>query len=765
MAVLFALVLFVSAGLLFLVQPMIAKMILPKFGGTPAVWTTSMVFFQAALLGGYAYAHALTSRWSLRRQMLVHTGVLLLGMLAVPLVNLPVTFARQWAPPGDANPVLPLMGLLLASVGIPFFVVSTTNPLLQKWFAGSGHASAHDPYFLYAASNAGSLLALVAYPLLVEPTLRLPTQGWWWMAGYGLLVLLVVACAVAVRRRAPVGYRVKAKQPGPAVIRDEELTWGRRLRWVGLAFVPSSLMLGVTTYATTDIAPVPLLWVIPLALYLLSFILVFARLPGWVHRAVTAALPAAILVQMVAIIPEQPRPIWLYLLLHLGAFFVAAMYCHGELAQDRPASGSLTEFYFWLSVGGVLGGLFNAVVAPLAFRVIAEYPLVVALVCLLDRPPRNQQRGNAWKDLMVPVGLGVLAAWLVPKDPNAFLRPSLRGSLLISVAAATGCWALALWLSRRPVRFGLGVGIVMAAMTIYGSRYSPEHGRVVHNGRSFFGVHRLYVKDGLISMVHGATLHGQQRLGADDKPVMHPEPRAYYHRDGPIGAVFAQFHRANPSPPVAAVGLGAGSVAAYGVPGQEFVFYEIDPAIDALARDTRYFTYLSSCAADWRVVLGDGRLSLQSSPDGHYGLIVLDAFSSDAIPVHLVTREALQLYLQKLAPGGMLAFHVSNRYLDLGVALSALAWDAKLPWLACVDEPSPKEGRNASTWVILARDEASFGALVSDPRWFHLQGRPNVPVWSDDFSNVLSVFRWQQRNSGDKPGTGGVPVRSRRSTP
>lgn len=768
MPALFALVLFVSAGLLFLLQPMAAKMILPKFGGTPAVWNTSMLFFQAGLLAGYAYAHASTARLGARRQAGLHVLLLVLGLAAVPLVTLPIAWARDWAPPPTMHPVLPLLGLLLASVGVPFFIVSTTAPLLQRWFATTGHPAGKDPYFLYAASNAGSFLALLAYPLWVEPLLPLRAQGRFWMIGYGLLAVLVAACAVVVRRTAPQGYRAtpKARAAGNGwaqSARKEAMAPGRRARWVALAFVPTSLMLGVTTYITTDVAPVPLLWVLPLGLYLLSFVFAFARLPERVHRLTTVLLPGFLLLLLLLILPEEPRPVWLFIGLHLIALFVIALYCHGELARDRPPVEGLTGYFMWVSVGGVLGGLFNAVVAPLAFSVIVEYPLFATLACLLDAPvgrdrARPVTRGMAAILLGVAAGLLLLGAYVYGGAWGALSLGRLSVGMLglLMAAAAVSCWLAVSRRCARPTRLGLGVGVVMAGWLVYGGIYSPVLGRVVFRGRSFFGVHRIYEdpRKRFFHLLHGGIIHGFQPLAHDGRPAAHPPATGYYHPSGPIGQVFEEFNREPSQMPVAVVGLGAGGLAAYGQPRQEFVFYEIDPAIERLARDPRYFTYLRDCPTKCRVILGDARLSLIKAPEHHYGLLVVDAFSSDAIPVHLLTREALQLYLRKLAPDGLLAFHVTNRYLNLEPIMRALAADAGLCcWIRAdlmhngqrVDARTYREylveGRQPSTWMLLARRSRNMGRLAGDRRWKLLPGPGRGPVWTDDFSNLLGALR------------------------
>src|SRR5215208_3988367 len=397
---LFSATIFISAALLFLVEPMFAKFVLPTFGGTPAVWTGSMMFFQATLLVSYLYVHV-TAEWlGARRQAAVHLVIALLPLLVLPIA----VPAEEWAPPAQSNPLLWLLGLLLVTVGLPFFVVSSTNPLVQRWLSETDHPAARDPYFLYRASNLGSVVGLLGYPLLMEPNLRLVNQGTFWSLGYTLLVVLVFASAVVL-------WRSPTPTAAPSTTHEDEsaaeggsqemvatsgdpLTTGLsssptllgRLRWVGLAFVPSSFMLGVTAFITTDITPVPLLWVIPLSLYLFSFVVVFSRsqrLPYLLHRAMIAVLPATLSLLVVATITDLSDPLWLLVPLHLLGFFATAMVLHGELARDRPPARHLTEFYLWVAVGGVLGGVFNALLAPMIFHSVVEYPLVIVLAALL----------------------------------------------------------------------------------------------------------------------------------------------------------------------------------------------------------------------------------------------------------------------------------------------------------------------------------------------------------------------------------------------
>jgi hypothetical protein len=728
---LFAATLFVSAFLLFLVQPMVGKMVLPLLGGTPAVWNTCMVFFQALLLAGYAYAHASTARLGVRRQSLAHLAVLVL-----PLAVLPIGLSHATAPPGDAAPVPWLLLTLTLAVGLPFFVVATSGPLLQQWFTATGHPSARDPYFLYAASNLGSLLALVAYPVVVEPAYALAEQSRLWAWGYAGLVGLTAACAGVVRWWG--GEVVNHPSPPVATGGSSETASPPRLRWLFLAFVPSSLLLGVTTYLTTDLAAVPLLWVVPLALYLVTFILAFARRRWGRRRPAAAALPVFALCLTLALLSSATEPVWVLVPLHLATFFVAALVCHGELARARPPADRLTEYYLWIAVGGVLGGLFNALLAPLLFRKLGliEYPLALVLACIAI--PAGRPAGcRGW---FKPLALGLFTVGLAVIGRVVFPEP---GKLAMAVLFGVPVLLCAL-LMDSPRRFALGLGAIFLA----GSLHPGPHGRTLFDERNFFGVVRVTEEPGTgwHRMVHGNTVHGRQ---AWEDGVPQPTPLGYYYPTGPAGSIFDALNAKSGTRAVAICGLGAGALAAYAKPGQGWTFYEIDPTVARVALDPSLFTYLRDNFPDPAklIVLGDARLRLRDAPDRAYDLIVIDCFSSDAIPVHLLTREALEVYRSKLAPGGLLAVHVSNRYLDLKPVLAALARDAG--WDECraredlaVTADEARAGKSASIWVVLAERTADLGLLARRGGWGRVVPPPGFPVWKDGYSNVLGVFRW-----------------------
>ncbi|HZI19189.1 MAG TPA: fused MFS/spermidine synthase [Pyrinomonadaceae bacterium] len=800
MPFLFAATLFLSAALIFWVQPLVGKMVLPLLGGTPAVWNTCLLFFQATLLGGYAYVLALT-RWAgTRAQVLIHAALLAAAAWALPPS---VGAGSAGGAPAEGSPAGWLLLTLATTAGLPFFALSATAPLLQKWYTRTGSASAGDPYFLYSASNAGSLAALVGFPLLLEPLLTVGRQGLAWSLGYAALAALVLGCAAAAwakGTRATEARGAEGSEAGAAA-GSSAVNWGRRLRWVLLAFVPSSLVLGATTYVTTDIASAPLLWVLPLSLYLSSFVIVFARRPPLRWRAAARVLPGAGVLLALVYLSGATEPAWFLILFHLLFLFVASVVCHGQLAEDRPGARHLAEYYLLLSAGGALGGLFNAVVAPLVFDTIVEYPLIVVLACYLRpafrpggfplfglklgagraRPGGVSEGGGEFLSKAVREGgaageadggdgdnngdggdggdsgagragvrwrerrLDVLLALLIGAGVLALAAVASLTGLggVEQVALVLGVPLLVLnhFFAGRPARFALGLGAVMLAGSFTGGRT----GETAHAERNFFGTIRVSLAESgeTMRLYHGSTLHGRQFID----PARACEPLSYYHREGPLGPVFAAYEaQGAASPNVAVVGLGTGASVAYSKAGQSWTFYEIDPAVARIAQDSLYFTYLSRCAAaPARVVLGDARVRLREAPEGAYGLIVLDAFSSDAVPAHLLTREALDLYLSKLAPGGLVAYHTSNRTLELERVVAGLASEAGLV-ARFFDDPDyqPGLGKEPSEWVVVARSAADLGPLGDDARWQPLGGPGDGPgvVWRDDFSNILSVFRW-----------------------
>lgn len=732
MLALFTVTAFLGAVLTFLLEPLVAKMVLPLFGGAPSVWNTCVLFFQAALLAGYGYSHLIASAARLRTLTLVHIGV-----MAIPLGLLPIEIGADWAARPGVSPVLWQLLLLLATAGLPFVVVSASAPLLQRWFSTTQHERASDPYFLYAASNLGSLLALLAYPLALEPLFDLPLLSEFWTAGYAALAVLFSLCALAARKAKVVEGKCETAEPNPPL---PVLT---RLRWLTLAFVPSSLMLSVTTHISTDIAAAPLLWVIPLAIYLATFVLAFARRRVFSVAVAERVMPLAVILIAITLLAEGLElPAWAALPLHLGGLLVIALACHGQLADSRPHIGHLTGYYFWIAGGGLAGGVFNALIAPALFDSVAEYPLGLVLACLLRHPPRTAQNGLPEtarqflrKDLLPSALLGLAAALLMWISPGFGL-----GAGPESVALALGIPALACYLLlMRPVRFALGVAALFAA----GASVSRTPDSLLFAQRTYYGIHRVRGDEKYRRLYHGKTLHGIQNLS----PAGSPEPLAYYHRDGPAGGLFRVLEAGGwPTRQVGVVGLGAGALAAYGRPGQRWTFYELDPTVLYLARDSRYFTYWRDAEAGLRPVVGDARISLARETGARFDLLVLDAFSSDAVPVHLLTREALKLYRQRLNPQGALAFHISNRFLDLESVVATLARDAGMQALSWADlavsDEQRRAGRFPSHWVVLTENSDLAAALATSGAWQPPQGKSRGPLWTDRFSNIVAVFRW-----------------------
>ena len=748
-AALFAVALFVSAALLFAVQPMAGKVLLPLAGGTPAVWNTCLVFFQAVLLLGYLYAHKLTALPP-RRQVACHLAVVLLGLLGY----LGFRPDPEWIPQDQDYPVFGLAGFLAVLVGAPFLVLSATAPVLQRWFAATGHPAGKDPYFLYAASNAGSLVGLIGYPFLIEPALPLNRQEGCWLIGYAAFFWLALLCGLSTWRTQQRFSRDAERSAGteptpalrPASRLNTPLSRFRVWKWVALAALPSSLLMSVTTHLTTDVAPVPLLWVVPLALYLLSFVVVFARWPNGARAVIGRAAPMTLVFLAVALLTGATEPLPLAAGVHLAAFFAVALLCHGELAHDRPAREHLTAFYLALSAGGVLGGLFNALVAPVLFTRLGlvEYPLAVVLAGLV-RPARTgslEPLRFGRRDAVMLLAFAAFAIALACGVPPLFESLTLEDDLLVRVAKGGLMFGLpavaAFALAWNPLRFAG----CLAALMLAGLLAPGPHGRTLLVERNFFGTLRVTRSaDGrFIRLVHGTTQHGQQRA---DEPGP-PRPMMYYHARGPVGRLFEKL------PPerqrrVAVVGLGCGAMAAYAKPGQAWTFYEIDPGVVRIARDPAHFTFLRECAVEPRVVLGDARRQLAREPDGAFDLIVLDAFSSDAIPVHLLTREAFARYARKLSPDGVLAFHLSNRYLDLPPMVARLAADHDPPFAVRVDDNQPsdaekEDGKFPSVWAVAYRSPADLGAAAKDPHWQTPRPTPG-PLWRDDFANLLAVWK------------------------
>ncbi len=684
---------------------MVARMVLPRLGGTPATWTTCLLFFQVVLLLGYLYVHLTSTYLRTRAQAALH-----LTALTVAGVFLPLTAPS--GVPGEA-PVSWLLSALATGVGLPFFALAATAPLLQRWYA---QAAGRDPYFLYAASNGGSLVGLLGYPFAVEPALTLAAQRSAWTTGFLVLAALIAGCAALVWRR--VGTEAPVVPEAAAVA----LSPRERLRWLVLAFVPSSLLLGVTSHISTDVAAVPLLWVVPLALYLLTFSAAFASPPPishrWTSRLVAPAIAAAV-VGLVFGLGWRTS-----LAVHLAAFAVVAMALHRELAERRPPPAQLTQFFLIVSIGGAAGGLFNALVAPSLFTQVAEYPLVLALAAAL-RPAAG------WRDGRDEPAALVLGVPLIACTAVAAAAALGVGAPAGFAATITGFWLIAavvLAVTNRRAAFAVAVAAAVAAHL---ALPTLRDGRLLYAARSFFGVHRVVAaENGAIHrLMHGTTLHGIERV-ADSGC----EPTSYYHPSGPIGQLFGAGQLGTAA--VAIVGLGAGGLACYQPAGARWTFLEIDPVVERIARDPALFTFLARAAGDVQVVIGDGRLGLADMTPASLDTVIVDAFSSDAVPAHLLTREFVALVLDRLKPRGVAVFHVSNRYLELGPVVAAAAAAAGAVAVEQAFTPVTAEATE-SRWMAVGKP-AAVAAIAADARW---QPVPPAPrPWTDDYSSLLDVL-------------------------
>lgn len=730
---------------MFGVQPMFTRMVLPRLGGSPSVWSVAMVFFQSMLLGGYAYAHILMNSTNRFVPIVVHLAVLVLAASTLPL-----SISENWGapPPGGAAPFW-LLGLFAMSIGLPFFALAANNPLMQAWFARTRHHDAHDPYFLYAASNIGSFLALLSYPVLFEPVFTLQAQSRWWSIGFVILIALIAACGAPMLRN---GRR--------AVVRPKTTTgakpgWLLIGRWVFISAVPSGLLVAVTAYISTDIAAAPLLWVIPLSLYLLTWILVFQRRPLIPHRTMLLLQPFAIVGIVILLYYAGWVPLLDSLAAHLVAFFIIAMACHGELARTRPAPKYLTTFYVSLSFGGMVGGLFSGLVAPYAFSWVAEYPILAALAVLCRpfgqeswkpyerllwplAPSYWPQLGARFWPVVVVVALALLFSRYIGFDLDE--DPELLKVIILALATAS------LVLLRDPPKSAFAVALALAMVWLY-----PSSETRLETLRSFFGVHKIYEsEDGRFRILkHGSTIHGAQQIENDNgEPVTgRPKPITYYHDKSAMSRVIEAVRvRKGASLKVAVIGLGTGTLACLSTPGETWLFYEIDPAVVEIARDPNRFTFLSACAPQLPIVIGDARLTLAKEPDHQFDLIIVDAYSSDAIPVHLATTEAMAVYKSKLAPHGVVVMHISNRHLELRSVVEGIAAANGLKtWIWRRDKDESDDGNYVFTSdvAISAQNDEDIGALARTGSWVWNTPDPAVRVWTDDYSNVAGAL-WRK---------------------
>ncbi|MEO1544219.1 MAG: fused MFS/spermidine synthase [Pseudomonadota bacterium] len=738
--IVFAGTLLVSASLLFSVQPVFAKMVLPHLGGSPSVWAVAMCFFQATLLAGYCYAHALNRFAPWPYAPLIHLVVCVIAVSALPF-GLPV-----WADePPTGNFYMWLVAVMTVGVGLPFFAVSANAPLLQAWFTRSGHPHADDPYFLYGASNLGSLASLLAYPFLIEPMIGLEMQRTIWAGGFIALLPMLGVCGVLMlaglrARVVDVSVSEQATELSAAP------TWIMRAAWVGLAFVPSALMVAFTTHVTTDIASAPFLWVIPLATFLGTFVIVFRDKSMIPHDIVLQLQPALAIISLIFLVLPTSTSAMMGGFIGFATFVVTTLVCHRALYEARPSADRLTEFYLFMSLGGVLGGMFTGIIAPQIFNIVLEYPLLI-LAGLLARPGLVEalwDKASREQALMVAGGLGVSGAAIWIAALGGEMQPIPAAACVMFFLLVAG--GLIVWPSAGPAR---SVGAVLASFVLVSAGTNLVTDGI--NERSFFGVSRVLVsRDGQYRLFyHGSTMHGGEKVAdADGNRIENPDPIAYYHPKAPMALGFDIAREALKSSDdklrVGIIGLGTGSLTCYVQPGESMTLYEIDPVVDKIARDPAHFSYMSRCAADTKTIIGDARITLAKSPDAAFNYLVVDAFSSDSIPVHLMTKEALQLFLSKIPEDGLIAFHISNRYLELESVVAATAAAVPGVFVAPVfdAEGLPGLDGNPSHVVFMAKDKAVIDRVQK------LEGvRPadagKTVAWTDDFADILGAI-WRK---------------------
>jgi len=678
---LYAATIFVSAFLLFLVQPVMAKQILPWFGGSAAVWTTCLVFFQTTLLAGYAYSDLAVHRLAPRAQVRLHVALLVVSLIALPIVP-----GGSWKPAGDENPSWLILGLLAVTIGLPYFLLATTSPLIQAWFARARPGAS--PYRLFALSNLASMLALVGYPFLLEPWAPTRGQALGWSAAYALFVVLCTAAGwTSLREARATAIAEGATQAEPVIgdgIAEQPPTAARQMLWCTLAAMGSVLLLAVSNHITVDIASIPLLWIAPLAIYLLTFILCFDT-TRWYRRDLLLPITAAVLSVMgwAQADPKLAHELVLQIGVFCAGLFVGCMFCHSELVRLKPAPRYLTRFYLMISLGGAFGAVLVGLVAPLVLP--AHFELALGLV-----------------------GAALLLAWQVRHLHWVYL---LLAAAAVVATIGTGIWSV-----------------------------REFYDDVIVSKRNFYGV--LRVTEGGVgdavnhrrSLIHGQIMHGQQFLGPDFKG----EPTSYYTATSGIGRLLESLHPRKDPLKVGVIGLGAGTIATYGAKGDTYRFYDINPDVIAIAQHD--FTYLHDSAAKIELALGDARLSLEREAPQGFDVLAVDAFSSDAIPVHLITSEALAVYRRHMKPGGVIAFHVTNRYLDLAPVVQALAEAQGLTALQIRDETKTAM-TSTSDWVLLSDDPTALAKPELAEFGTAVDRRPDWRLWTDDFNNLVQVLK------------------------
>ena len=723
---LFVLTILAGSFLLFLVQPMVARMALPKLGGAPNVWNSAMLVYQALLLGGYAYAHFI-GRYSLKMQGIIHVGVLAIGGLTLPLA------LAEIPPPAAGWEAFWVPWLFLLTVGPAFFAVSAQAPLIQRWFAA--HSEAGNPYPLYAASNLGSFGGLLAYPLLAEPLFSIGQQSLYWTIGYGLLIALVIATIMA-RRGAP----MRAAEPKPAADEavEQRTSWKTIGLWLALSAIPSGLMLSTTTFLTTDIMAMPLLWVIPLGLYLLSFSIAFAEKRAIAGLFVFIA-PVVLLVDGSIAMFAAGRADLLAAAASVMLLLVVAVALHSKLYEHRPPASQLTKFYLIMSAGGALGGLFTALIAPVVFDWTWEHPLLIlGAAALLPLKPWRRLLGSRFSNARTMLVLLAVTLLIVFNASLAIFQSTLAQSQLdpLQWAALLAILLLAVLLAARRWSYVMACGALLLSLGGLAHLQTSAEGL---RERSYFGIYSLREEgSGDTLLMHGTTIHGVQRAGAQERRM----PTAYYGRDSGVGRTLLMADNLfGSSARVGVVGLGVGTLACYKQPGQDWTFFEIDPVVLDYS-EAGQFTYLADCAPDSPIIIGDARIELEEMEPDSFDILVIDAFSSDAIPLHLLTVEALDIYLRAIPEDGVLVMHISNNYIRLQPVIARLAQARSLTARLHADQGVSGERLFPSAWVALSRDPAKVAALAAEGGWESLE-EPEGPVWTDDYASILPYLEWE----------------------
>lgn len=768
---------------------MIAKSLLPVFGGGSSVWTTCMLFYQTLLLLGYLYAHILMTRFGRRSQMVIHATLLVVAIVVGIMFDTPT------APEHASTFPVPWLILQLTLIsGLPFFAISSAGPLIQGWFARTGHHRAHDPYFLYAASNAGSLIGLLAYPLIFEPTLGLHAQRRYWLIGFGIFIVLAMIAVSKTRKpvlETPKQTKRRLREEARAALVarspnedsptrsdnqpvDRPITWKRRFYWIYLAFIPSSMLLGVTTYITTDVVSLPLLWVLPLVLYLITMIIAFGTHAKRAVKDFSRPMIMLIIGAMILLMANELHAegsMLMIIVIELLLLTTIGVVCHGKLSMDRPAATHLTEFFLLMSVGGALGGVFNGIIAPLFFTTNLEYPIALVLAVsvlpwstdLIELGAEKAKRIRITRRVMFPLisclyillvgffGMQI-SHWIQSMFPDASDGP--RPVDMTMVAMMTSVPALLVYLAWKD---GLACALTLLLPMVAIQYNDLSNDDSIYRARTFYGLHEVTKQtlydpklDKLVYIhviQHGTTMHGIQYLN----PELELEPLGYYHFDGPCGIIMRTIKSMRPDGArIGIMGLGSGAISAHGRAQDEIVFFEIDPEVEAIARNPKLFTYLEKAPASIEVRLGDARKLIEDSQANNeekFDLLHADAFSSDSIPVHLLTVEAINLYFDRITDDGMVVLHISNRYLDLMPLVFELAVQTTgIAPLVSTDLNIPEEERMyhfPSNWVVLTRNQETGQRLLeAGMESYIIKDKDRIKVWTDDFSNIISLINW-----------------------